>query len=67
MLFYHCINSKIHRIALILGALGGTIYVVIRDYEQWQDRPVVTSLKVGVGVTSRLVASANISRTPTSK
>ena len=52
MLFYHCINSKIHRIALIFGALGGTIYVVIRDYEQWQDRPVVTSLKVGVGVTS---------------
>ena len=51
MLFYHCINSKIHRIALIFGALGGTIYVVIRDYEQWQDRPVVTSLKVGAGVT----------------
>ena len=35
------------RFVLVLGALCCTIYVVICDYNQWQDSPVVTSLKVG--------------------
>jgi len=33
------------RFVLVLGALCCTIYVIICDYKQWQDSPVVTSLK----------------------
>ena len=36
----------ISRFLLVCGALSCTIYVAIRDYEQWQDNPVVTTLKV---------------------
>ena len=39
-----CINPD--RFVLVCGALSCTIYVAVRDYEQWQNRPVVTSLKV---------------------
>ena len=38
----------ISRFLLVCGALSCTIYVAIRDYEQWQDNPVVTTLKVYV-------------------
>ena len=40
------------RFALVLAALCCTIYVGICDYQQWQDKPVVTSLKVGEGISS---------------
>ena len=43
------------RFALVLAALCCTIYVGICDYQQWQDKPVVTSLKVGFGITSILI------------
>ena len=48
------------RFALVLAALCCTIYVVICDYQQWQDKPVVTSLKVGFGITSILINMGKI-------
>ena len=47
------------RFALVLAALCCTIYVGICDYQQWQDKPVVTSLKVG-GVISSILMNINM-------
>ena len=38
------------------------MYVAMRDYQQWQDQPVVTSLKVGQGIGMNLCDSFSLSQ-----
>ena len=56
------------RFLVVCGALACTCYVAAGNYRQWQERPLVTSLKVYLQSPGTSHDACNlVARTPTSQ